>query len=66
MVALMHAVAVVEWLGINGLTLTISGLALALGSYLVSIINCAWISSFQAQHSFMLLTDIPSFSLDIL
>lgn len=32
-----HAVAVVEWLGMNEATLTISGVALAFGSYLVSV-----------------------------
>ncbi|KAL6346315.1 hypothetical protein AAG906_033111 [Vitis piasezkii] len=37
--------SVVEWLGINGLTLTISGLALALGSYL------SWLRVSQQFHT---------------
>lgn len=37
---LFVVVVVVEWLGINGITLTTSGFVLAFGSYLVSIIDC--------------------------
>ncbi|KAJ9703511.1 hypothetical protein PVL29_005029 [Vitis rotundifolia] len=39
------SLSVVEWLGINGLTLTISGLALALGSYL------SWLRVSQQFHT---------------
>lgn len=41
---LLSTVAVVEWLGINEFSLTINGLILAFGSYLVSIIICSYVS----------------------
>lgn len=55
MLALMHAMAVVEWLGINGLTVTISVLVLAIGSYFVSTIN--YVQAFKFHCFCMVLAD---------